>query len=209
MQVLVSISCCRLDNLKALMSLGLFSELPAPLVARLEKSWTHSRTTAAFAHAIAKSEGLSEDRTQDCFTAGLLHDIGQIVLASLCSDEYYQVVRAAQAQGISLAASEYRAFGSTHAQVGGYLLGLWGLPDAIVEAVAWHHEPSQARPKAFTPLIAVHVADFYDRQMHTGTPRLSDHPIDEPLLAALGLQDRLPDWEKTCQKLMLRTNNHD
>ena len=196
-----AVSVIGIDNLKALMSLGLFSELPAPLVEKLEKSWRHSRTAAIFAHAIARSEALSENAAQDSLTAGLLHDIGQLVLASLCSDEYAEVVRCAKAQGIPLIASEYQVFGSTHAQVGAYLLGLWGLPDSIVEAVAWHHEPSQAHPQCFCPLIAVHVADFCDRQIHACTPRLSDHAIDEPLLAALGLQDRLTAWGKTCQEI--------
>lgn len=190
-----------IDNLRALMALGLFSELPAPVVGKLGKSWAHSRTTALFAHAIAESEGLSEHAAQDFFTAGLLHDIGQIILVSRCSDEYEEVMRGAEAEGIPLAASEYQVFGSTHAQVGAYLLGLWGLPDSIVEAVAWHHEPSQAHPKGFTPLIAVHVAEFYERQFHASVPRLSDQTIDAPLLAALGLQDRLAAWEQICREI--------
>jgi HD-like signal output (HDOD) protein len=50
-------------------------------------------------------------------------------------------------------------FGATHAEVGAYLLGLWGLPDPVVEAVAWHHTPARCPGESFTPLTAVHVAE--------------------------------------------------
>jgi len=197
-----AVSVIGIDNLRALMSLGLYSEVAAPLVGKLESLWTHSRTTAVFARAIAKSEGVSENMIQDSFTAGLLHDIGQVVLASLCSDEYEEVVRCAEAKGISLVASEYRTLGSSHAQVGAYLLGLWGLPDSIVEAVAWHHEPVQAHPRSFGPLIAVHFADFCGRRIQPSpTCRVKDSVIDMPLLAGLGLQGRLTVWEKICREV--------
>ena len=196
-----AVSVIGIDNLQALMSLGLFTELSPELVRKLERSWIHSRNTATFAQAIAKAEALSEEAAQGCFTAGLLHDIGQQLLASLCSHEYAEVISYAKAHGITLVASEYQTFGASHAQVGAYLLGLWGLPDSIVEAVAWHHEPSQARPTTFCPLIAVHVADICDRQIHPCTPSLSDKAIDTELLAALGLEDRLTAWEKTCREI--------
>ena len=190
-----------IDNLRALVSLDLFSELPPDLLKKLEGVWKHSQAAAFYAHAIARSEGLAENAVQDCFAAGLLHDIGRLVLASLCRDEYDETVRRTQLQGISLVASECQVFGATHAQVGAYLLGLWGLPDSIVEAVAWHHEPSQARPKSFCPLIAVHVADVCERQIHAGSGRLSDRVIDVPLLTDLGLHDHLPAWEETCRTI--------
>ena len=57
------------------------------------------------------------------------------------------------------ASRHLHANGTTHAEVGAYLLGLWGLPDPIVEAVAWHHNPGGCPGKAFTPLTAVHAAD--------------------------------------------------
>ncbi len=64
------------------------------------------------------------------------------------------------------------AFGCTHNGVGAYLLGLWGLTDSIVEAVAWHHQPAQAQPASFSALIAVHAADYYDNQLHV-------HPLSD------------------------------
>ena len=75
-------------------------------------------------------------------------------------------IRLAVAEHSTLVEGEQGVFGTTHAQVGAYLLGLWGLPDAVVEAVAWHHAPALARPKSFSPLIAVHVANFLDRELH-------------------------------------------
>jgi HD-like signal output (HDOD) protein len=77
--------------------------------------------------------------------------------------------------------------GTTHAEVGGYLLGLWGLPDALVEAVAWHHNPGGCPGTAFTPLTAVHVADAIVRAEEGAQP-------DAEYLARLGLSDRWGVW---------------
>lgn len=196
-----AVSIIGIENLGALVLLHLFSELSIPLVARLQGIWTHSRATATFARAIARAEGLAENLAQDAFTSGLLHDIGQVLLAATCGEEYEAAVELAVAERSPLVASEQGVFGTTHAQVGAYLLGLWGLPDAVVEAVAWHHAPAQAHPASFSPLIAVHVADFFDRQLHPSRLGLSYDAIDEPLLATLGIADRLPVWKDKCQQL--------
>jgi HD-like signal output (HDOD) protein len=70
------------------------------------------------------------------------------------------------------------------------LLGLWGLPDQIVEAVAFHHNPG-ACSTAFNALTAVHVADFLD---HAAT-EANCLPLDMAYLARLGVADRVPAWE--------------
>ena len=190
-----------IENLRSLVSLNLFSQAPPPLVENLQDLWTHCRTTATFAQAIVRAQGLSESLAQDAFTSGLLHDIGQLVLASTCGEEYASAVRLAITERCALVDGEQGVFGTTHAQVGAYLLGLWGLPDSVVEAVAWHHVPAQAHPQDFSPLIAVHVASFFERQLHPPASSFAHDALDRPLLASLKVADRLPAWKRDCQQL--------
>ena len=162
-------------------------------------------TTASFAKAIARVERSSGTVMDDAFTAGLLHDVGRLVLACAFGAEYQQVLKRTEEPGVLLAKCEGDAFGCTHNGVGAYLLGLWGLTDSIVEAVAWHHQPAQAEPASFSALIAVHAADYYDNQLQDH-PR-SDEPsaIDELLLTQLGLQQQVAPWEKPCREVASRS----
>lgn len=196
-----AISIIGLDNLRSLvLSVGLFSELPQELAGVFTPLWRHSYSTARFAKAIARCEQASETSVQDCFTAGLLHEIGWIVLAAAYGEQFNALCPSLD-KGFPSADREQAVFGGTHGQVGAYLLGLWGLPDSIIEAVAWHHAPSQAHPTSFCPLLAVHVADDCDRQLHPSSALTGDDAIDQALLAQLGLQDRLPIWQKRCQEI--------
>ena len=87
---------------------------------------------------------------------------------------------------------EKEAFGATHADVGAYLLGLWGFTDTVVEAAAFHHYPAECPGRAFGPLAVVHAADALQREQASpddGPPRL-----DTEYLARLGLASRIDLW---------------
>jgi HD-like signal output (HDOD) protein len=75
------------------------------------------------------------------FTAGLLHDVGSLVLASRMPDEYAEICEHAAANGVPIHDVESERLGVSHAQVGAYLLGLWGLPHEVLELVLFHHAP--------------------------------------------------------------------
>jgi HD-like signal output (HDOD) protein len=79
--------------------------------------------------------------------------------------------------------------------VGGYLIGLWGLPVPVVEAVALHHNPSRATSAEFSPLACVHVANALEAQRSKG-PGGAAEKIDEEYLGRLGMAGRVPDWKK-------------
>jgi HD-like signal output (HDOD) protein len=198
-----------IENLKALvLGVQVFSDLGGHLTRDLGFLWNHSMTTASFAKAIARVEQSSSGVTEDAFTAGLLHDVGRLVLASAFGTEYQQVLKRAAEPGVPLARCEGDAFGCTHNGVGAYLLGLWGLTDSIVEAVAWHHQPAHAQPASFSALIAVHAADYYDNQLHAHPPSNETSGMDEPLLTQIGLLPQLPSWEKACREVASRSETH-
>jgi HD-like signal output (HDOD) protein len=197
------------ENLKALvLSVEVFSAFGGDSMPELSFLWKHSMATACFAQAIAKVQKSPRGMVDDAFTAGLLHDIGRLVLASAFANEYQNVLRRAEESGTGLAACEAEAFGCAHNAAGAYLLGLWGLADSVVEAVAWHHQPAYAQPTSFSVLIAVHVADCYENQRHLEHSFGEKPAIDEPLLSSLGLQTQIASWSKACQEVILRSATH-
>ena len=199
-----------IDNIKALvLSVHVFSQFENSCSQDLSFLWKHCLATAISAKAIARLQGASRRTVDESFTAGLLHDVGKLILSSVYKGEWTRICeRAAEEEAPSLA-FERAVLGCTHAAVGAYLLGLWGLPDPIVEAVAWHHQPSEAAPKNFSALIAVHAANYYDHRRHF-YPGAGDKPtLDEALLADIGLADRPAIWELTVQSLDTHGESHE
>jgi HD-like signal output (HDOD) protein len=197
------------ENLKALvLSVQVFSNFGGQLTEDMGSLWSHSMTTANFAKAIARIQMSARGIVDDAFAAGLLHDVGRLVLASAFGAEYQKVLRKAEAPGSLLGICEGEAFGCTHNAVGAYLLGLWGLSDSVVEAVAWHHQPANAQPTSFSALIAVHAADYYDNQIHVHPSLGENTAIDEPLLTQLGLQPQMESWSRACQEVAARSETH-
>jgi putative nucleotidyltransferase with HDIG domain len=148
--------------------------------------WDHSHEVAALAGAIADVE-LGRARAADARLVGLLHDIGRLTLVSQRPAEYREVFRLARDERLTVVDAERRVFGATHADIGAYLLGLWGLPCTVVEAVAWHHAPGTCPASGFGPLAAVHAAEVILAPDEGG-------PADTTYFTALGMGDRLPVW---------------
>lgn len=112
------------------------SGAPATSVEALQR---HSLAVARTASAMAK---LPEDASV-AYMAGLLCDVGQLVLASAAPERLYVTQAEALQSGVATHVAEKSTWGTTHAEIGAFLLGLWGLPFQIVEAVANHHAPER------------------------------------------------------------------
>lgn len=125
----------------------------------------------------------------DAWLAGLLHDIGYWVLIQECPREMAEAMEQSRAQRLPLWKCELRRIGASHAQVGAYLLGLWGLPYPIVEAVALHHTPTAIVPHGYDLLSALAVSHaMLDRAAaHAVPPTGDDTPeVDASYLAGVG-----------------------
>jgi HD-like signal output (HDOD) protein/ActR/RegA family two-component response regulator len=109
---------------------------------------------AAAARALAHGTALADD----ALLAGLLHNIGYWVLLQECPGQVQRAVEIARTSGISLHAAEEQVLGASHAAIGAYLLGVWGLPYPVIEAVAFQHCPQRVRQKRFDVLAALVVA---------------------------------------------------
>ena len=181
----------------------------------LDTIWEHTMRTGAYARLIAQSESKDEKLIGDAFMGGLLHDIGRLILAANLPEQYRQAVEMAEKQRIPLWQAEREVIGASHDSAGGFLLGLWGLPDSLLEAVVFHHRPLDCPNPHFAPLTAVHVADELDCLQRTnraaGVPHadpkaLASHvsATTQKYLKALNLQNRLPEWLGLCFELQAR-----
>ena len=167
----------------------------------VEALWRHSLNTAQTARTLARAECASEDVEEETFTAGLLHDIGKLLLAANVPEKYGQVNALARTRPMTVWEAEQEVFGATHAELGAWLAALWGLPLTIVEALALHHHPSRFLSKQFCPLAAVHVANVleHERRAETDGPALPQ--VDLGYLTELGLQERVEGWRLDAQAL--------
>ncbi len=191
-----------IDTVKALvLSVHVFSQFdPEKLQSfSIPALQRHSLATAALAKAIAEAENLDPMFRDHAFMAGLLHDSGKLILAANLPDRYKAAFAQASEHQVPLHDAERPIFGATHAEVGATLLGLWGLPDAIVEAVAYHHSPAECVGNSFSPLTAVHVADALEHGRQEAG--LSASLLDDEYLDRIGVADRLPVWQNLTQTL--------
>jgi putative nucleotidyltransferase with HDIG domain len=199
-----------LDTVKSLvLTFGLFEQFDAAKMEVLDMGslMTHSMHTSALAKRIAALEGLERESTDDTFMSALLHDVGKLVIADNMPETYREILELSQKEQISLHDAERAVLNATHAEVGAYLLGLWGLPDAIVEAIAFHHQPADHPTTCFEPLVAVHVADALDNW--SSVPKETEGPpggLDSDFLSALGLDQRLPVWMEALREQQEATN---
>lgn len=103
----------------------------------LQGFWKHALGTAVASEVIAKKTGYP--KPEECFTCGLLHDIGKIVLLKIAPDEFMRVVQAAEREKISFADAERKLEIPTHGYLGEYIADKWRLPMVIRVAVRYHH----------------------------------------------------------------------
>jgi len=152
--------------------------------------WEHSIATAGLAQKIASSENAPKGVVDESFTAGLLHDVGKVVLLAELPRDYRPIL--AKNSGV-IAAHELEKFGCTHAQVGAYLISIWGLPVPLVRAVAFHHCPAETGETEFSSLTAVHAADAI---VSTSDPSRINHDgeLDLEYLAQLNLSEKVDVW---------------
>jgi HD-like signal output (HDOD) protein/CheY-like chemotaxis protein len=156
--------------------------------------WQHSFQVATAARAIAESEQQNSLACECAFSAGLLHDCGLVLIATHLPEEL-QRIQAASANMDWLAA-ERQELGATHQELGAYLLGLWGLPDGLVEAVAFHHQPAAAPHPDGRALSAVHIAESVVISRHPGLSWEKGTNPEEAFVGADAIRERLKHWRE-------------
>ncbi|MFN0241879.1 MAG: HDOD domain-containing protein [Planctomycetota bacterium] len=192
-----------LDTLKSLViALQTFAQFDETRMKDLSinDTWGHSLQVAKFTRHILESELFDEQQLEYGFLAGILHDIGKLVLALNRPDRYLATRMLAERSHEDRAELERRLFGAHHGALGAYLLHSWGLPNSVVEAVAFHHAPAQYPEANFAVMTAVHIADCLAR---VDLKRAEFAPIpglDRAYLSDLGYGHRLTRWLKACRR---------
>jgi HD-like signal output (HDOD) protein len=131
-------------------------------------------------------------KAEEAFTAALVADVGQIIIAMGLRKGYQDVLRQAVDTGQPLHAVELAALGVTHAEIGAYLLGVWGLPFSIIEGVAYHHRPNALGNGPCEMLAAVYAADALVDPPAGGV----EPELDLGFFERAGLLGRLDEWRR-------------
>lgn len=160
--------------------------------------WRHSCLVAEAARRISRAEKQQNDRCDQAFTAGLLHDIGVLVLATQAPDLLLSVINAEDRHETSRTVREQRILGLTHGEIGAHLLKLWGLPPRVTEAVRLHHMPLQCTYDGVCAVTCVHAADAILSELtpmnYTANSDINASHLELSYLARIGLTGRLPAW---------------
>lgn len=153
----------------------------------------HCQLTAAIAAQMA----LPGEVRDAAIVAALLHDIGKLVIACKLPDRFARLLARARAEQQPLYRIEEQFWGITHAEIGAYLLGLWGLPIRVTEAIAYHHAPAAVPHTGFDALSALYVANLLAHEQEgTRCPQ----EWDLRFLEDRGVLDRLPAWKTMAEQ---------
>lgn len=197
-----AVSLLGIETVKSLvMGLQVFSQSDAAREAglSLEILWEHSLLVAKYAQQITLKQTGDVRLAGDAFTAGLLHDVGRIVVASNLPKEYAAIIARARENSRPLHEEEAATLKVDHAEVGAYLLGLWGLPVEIVEATGGHHAPGQtAYASEFTLLGAVHAANVFAHETGGQTDGLCLPKLDLEYFKTIQLDNEVAGWRECC-----------
>jgi HD-like signal output (HDOD) protein/ActR/RegA family two-component response regulator len=153
-----------LQNLKSLVYstsiLNSFDSVSPNAQQRIQDLWTHALLTSKLLHYIYEVF-LGKKLPETAYSAGLLHNIGTLILINNQIEDYAKVINKAQPKALNLLDVEREAFCVTHQEAGGYLVSWWKLPFPIVESALYHHNPLD--PKVINQEIvsAVHLAQHY------------------------------------------------
>ena len=161
----------------------------------------HCWMTGSFARRIAQGEHSAAKIDDQCFLAGLLHDVGQLILACGLPADYARVLEESSLGKRSASEAEQEYFGATHAELGAYLLGIWGLPNPVIEAVALHHRVEEVGFEKFSPVVAVHAADLIAHEMANPQDPAVKAGIHAGELASPGYASRFAEWRERCREM--------
>jgi HD-like signal output (HDOD) protein len=192
------------DMLRALvLSAHVFSQCRDESAADCAILCDHALAVSSLAQRIALSEKCAQTIVDEASTIGILHDLGRLVLLTEAQGQYTALLAQVNNAAADLNTAERDQFGCTHAELGAYLLSIWGLPNSLIQAVAFHDHPAKSLENSFCALTIVHVADALTSSS-AGSAILQDVRLDYEYLDSLGLSARVPLWRSLHQQQLLR-----
>jgi putative nucleotidyltransferase with HDIG domain len=172
------------DLVLACSVIRMFGNVPEDLVS-MESFWRHSIACGIAARALAALR--REANVERYFVAGLLHDIGRLIIFMEITEDMSAVIAERARRTELLFKLEHELLGFDHAKLGGLLLKAWQLPERLEEAVTYHHHPQRAK-KFPVEAALIHVADIIANALRLGSSgEIYVPPINQPSWESLGL----------------------
>jgi len=171
-----------------------------------ESMQLHAHRTAAIAGVLPVDPKI-RDLT---VLAALLHDVGRLILACKMPDKFCAVLSMTRDQKCEAFQAEEELLGTSHGEMGAYLLGLWGIPNLAVEAIAHHHRPTRIPHNDFDCSLAVYVADLLDHELERHPQDTTGSELrapDRDCLETLGLLPRLAEFRELA--IQSRSQNNE
>jgi putative nucleotidyltransferase with HDIG domain len=163
----------------------------------LEGFQRHALLTAAIASRIVRDRKQSPAVIQAAF----LHDVGKLVIAERTPAHFARARIQSESEDKAFFETEEKLTGISHAEVGAYLLSLWGLPHPIVEAIAHHHHPQRATPEGLDTVVTVYLANLLAHEKKAAEKRTRPPAIDMEILQKCGIADQVPGWRQFANAL--------
>ena len=154
-------------GLETISSLVLFVKIFAQFCVNIDENssmdelWKHSLKVSKYVRTIVTDDEVEKNLADDAVIAGMLHDVGKLVLMAKLPDKYEKVIALSRQKNITSLEAELQIIGTGHNIVGPYLLGLWGFDNPIIEALRFHHEPTLIESDDIKTLTYVHIADCF------------------------------------------------
>ena len=163
--------------------------------------WKYSRAVAELARQISLAEGQRDDRPDEAYIAGLMHEIGYLILVSYAPDIFEHLCDLNEEVDHSPVAAEHTVLDVAHNEAGAYLLSLWNIPTGVVEAVYYHHQPGQSDCRSMNAVTAVHAAAaIICGYEEAGWPFKTS--LDMDYLEEVGVVDKLDGWRELADPIM-------
>ncbi|MCL1946762.1 MAG: response regulator [Chitinivibrionia bacterium] len=164
---------------------------------QLETVVDHCLITGFLAKEIAKHENLPTPVVDALHISGILHDVGQLIFASHSPKLYRQVIDIATKENRPLFEIEQELFGATHSEIGAYLLGQWGLPESVIEFIAYHHT-DETPDYINLELSILKAADFYSKKVLPKTEVNAADTSEKIFEKSEFLNSKKEEWGTVC-----------
>lgn len=162
-------------------SFHVFSEFRVPKHSTFNADalWDHCIKVSGISRKLATLYHLGYKESGDAQIAGLLHDVGKIMLAVKMPAELEKMQHELSGNPVNRFTIEQEVFGATHAEIGGYLMGLWGLPDDVVLAIVEHHDPEVLADQPVSAAALVFAANIISHEISGVLPEMPEMLLSE------------------------------